>query len=100
LCVNPAELRIRREYTVVRNQARTLKGNAEGIPTVIFFDRKAVVRYVGNREANDYAWQLEELFGEEECPKRLTAVVSQEPSRPCQDFILFYVLDAHGLHRK
>lgn len=40
--------------------------NVEGIPTVIFLDREGVVRYVGNRVANDYAERLDALLAEKE----------------------------------
>jgi peroxiredoxin len=55
-------------YPVVRdadgNAARNY--NVEGIPTVIFLDRKGVVRYVGNRVANDYSERLDALLAEKE----------------------------------
>lgn len=53
-------------YSVVRDAkgeaARNY--NVEGIPTVLFLDRKGVVRYVGNRVANDYEEQLDALLAE------------------------------------
>jgi peroxiredoxin len=55
-------------YSVVRdtegNTARSY--NVEGIPTVIFLDRKGVVRYVGNHIAADYAERLDALLAEKE----------------------------------
>lgn len=55
-------------YSVVRDSnGETARGyNVEGIPTVIFLDRKGVVRYVGNRVANDYAERLDALLAERE----------------------------------
>lgn len=53
-------------YSVVRDaDGETARNyNVEGIPTVIFIDRKGVVRYIGNRVANDYTERLNALLAE------------------------------------
>ena len=55
-------------YSVARdadgNAARDY--NVEGIPTVVFLDRKGAVRYVGNHVANDYSERLDALLAEKE----------------------------------
>lgn len=55
-------------YSVARDAAGEVARNysVEGIPTVIFLDRKGVVRYVGNHVANDYAERLDALLAEKE----------------------------------
>jgi cytochrome c biogenesis protein CcmG, thiol:disulfide interchange protein DsbE len=53
-------------YPVVRdangNAARDY--NVEGIPNVLFLDRKGVVRYVGSHIPGDYAERLERMLAE------------------------------------
>jgi peroxiredoxin len=55
-------------YSVARdadgNAARDY--NVEGIPTVVFLDRKGAVRYVGNHVANDYSERLDALLAKKE----------------------------------
>lgn len=55
-------------YSVVRDADGETARNyhVDGIPTVIFIDRKGAVRYVGNRVANDYAERLDALLAEKE----------------------------------
>lgn len=54
-------------YSVVRDaDGETARNyNVDGIPTVIFLDRKGAVRYVGNRVANDYAERLDVLLADQ-----------------------------------
>jgi len=53
-------------YSVVRDGSgeAARNYNVNGIPTVIFLDRKGVVRYIGNRVANDYTGRLDALLAE------------------------------------
>lgn len=53
-------------YSVARdaNGETARNYNVEGIPTVIFLDRKGAVRYVGNQVAADYSERLEALLAE------------------------------------
>lgn len=55
-------------YSVVRDADGDTASNynVEGIPTVMFLDRKGIVRYVGNHIAADYAARLDALLAERE----------------------------------
>ena len=53
-------------YSVVRDtDGDTARNyNVEGIPTILFLDRKGTVRYVGNAVPSDYSQRLEALLAE------------------------------------